>query len=129
MEQNVKHKLYMGYKGIMLPIPQVLSKKGAQKGEKGARANADFLTDLERRVHHFIVLKMVKAREPITSDMIADEMEIPLDHVCSIIDKLENLKTFIFRSDGKGIDWAYPLSLDNTGFLMTSSSGDTFFAA
>ena len=129
MEQNVKHKLYMGYQGIMLPIPPVLSEKGAQKGEKGARANANSLTDLERRVHHFIVLKMVKAREPITSDMIADEMEIPLDHACSIIDKLENLKTFIYRSDGKGIDWAYPLSLDNTGFLMTSSSGETFFAA
>ncbi|KPA15538.1 hypothetical protein MHK_004252 [Candidatus Magnetomorum sp. HK-1] len=129
MEQNVKHKLYMGYKGFMLPIPQVLSKKGAQKGEKGARANANSLTDLERRVHHFIVLKMVKAKEPIISDVIADEMKIPLDHVCSIIDKLENLKTFIYRSDGKGIDWAYPLSLDNTDFLMTSSSGDTFFAA
>jgi len=129
MEQNVKHKLYIGYKGIMLPIPQVLSKKGAQKGEKGARGNANSLTDLERRVHHFIVLKMVKATEPITSDMIADEMEIPLDHICSIIDKLENLKTFIYRSDGKGIDWAYPLSLDNTGFLMTSYSGDKFFAA
>ncbi|MCP4109977.1 MAG: hypothetical protein GY749_31385 [Desulfobacteraceae bacterium] len=129
MEQNVKHKLYMGYQGIMFPIPQVLSKKGAQKGEKGARTNADSLTDLERRVHHFIVLKMVKAKEPITSDMIADEMEIPLDNVCSIIDKLENLKTFIYRSDGKGIDWAYPLSLHSTGFFMTSSSGDTFFAA
>jgi len=61
--------------------------------------------------------------------MITDEMEIPLDQVCSIIDKLENLKTFIYRSDGKRIDWAYPLSLDNTGFLMTSSSGETFFAA
>ena len=129
MEQNVKHKLYMGYQGIMLPIPPVLSEKGAQKGEKGARANADSLTDLERRVHHYIVLKMAEARKPITSDMITDEMEIPLDQVCSIIDKLENLKTFIYRSDGKRIDWAYPLSLDNTGFLMTSSSGETFFAA
>jgi len=129
MEQKVKHKLYMGYQGIMLPIPPVLSAKGAQKGEKGARANADSLTELERRVHHFIVLKMVDAREPITADMIADETGIPLDQVCTIIDKLENLKTFIYRSDGQGIDWAYPLSLNNTGFLMTSSSGETFFAA
>lgn len=129
MEQNVNHKLYMGYKGVMLPIPQILSRKGAHKGEKGARTNADSLTDLERRIHHFIVLKMMKARKPITSDMIADEMDISLDRVCSIIDKLENLKTFIYRSNGKGIDWAYPFSLNNTGFLMTSSCGDTFFAA
>jgi hypothetical protein len=72
---------------------------------------------------------MVNAREPITSEMISDEMEMPLAQVCSIIDKLEKLKTFIYRSDGKGIDWAYPLSLDNTGFWMTSSSGEKFFAA
>lgn len=129
MDERVKHKLYMGYKGIMLPIPPVLSEKGAQKGEKGARANAESLTDLERQVHHFIVLKMVKAMEPITPEMISDELEIPSEQVFTIIDKLENLKTFIFRSDGKGIDWAYPLSLNNTGFWMTSSSGEEFYAA
>lgn len=129
MDESVKHKLYMGYKGIMLPIPPVLSEKGAQKGEKGARANADSLTNLERQVHHFIVLKMVNAREPISPEVISDEMEIPSEKVSAIINKLEKLKTFIFRSDGKGIDWAYPLSLDNTGFLMTSASGEKFFAA
>ncbi|CAB5081802.1 hypothetical protein D3OALGA1CA_260 [Olavius algarvensis associated proteobacterium Delta 3] len=42
---------------------------------------------------------------------------------------LENLKTFIYRSDGEGINWAYPLSLENTGFRMTASSGEQFFAA
>jgi len=129
MDKSVKHKLYMGYKGIMLPIPPALSEKGAQKGEKGARANIESLTDLEHQVHHFIVLKMVNVKEPITPEMISDEMKIPSKQVSSIIDKLENLKTFIFRSDGKGIDWAYPLSLDNTGFRMTSASGENFFAA
>jgi len=129
MEKKVKHKLYMGYQGLMLPIPPVLSEKGARKGEKGARVNAAALTDLERQVHHFIVLEMVNAREPLTAKMIADEMEIPLDQVFAIVDKLENLKTFIYRSDGNGIDWAYPLSQNNTGFRMTSSSGEKFFAA
>ena len=129
MEQEPKHKLYMGYQGFMLPIPPVLSEKGAQKGEKSTRANAESLTEVERRIHHFIVLKMVTAREPITSEMIAGEMEMSLDRVCSVIDKLENLKTFIYRSDGKGIDWAYPLSIENTGFWMTASSGEQFFAA
>ena len=129
MDESVKHKLYMGYKGMMLPVPPVLSEKGARKGEKGAWENAESLTDLERQVHHFVVLKMVNAKEPITPDTISDEMQIPSEKVSAIINKLENLKTFIFRSDGKGIDWAYPLSLDNTGFWMTSSSGEGFFAA
>lgn len=67
--------------------------------------------------------------EPNTPEMISGEMEIPSERVFAIIDKLENLKTFFFRSDGRGIDWAYPLSLDNTGFWMTSSSGEEFYAA
>jgi hypothetical protein len=49
--------------------------------------------------------------------------------VHQIINKLENLKTFIYRDGGKSINWAYPLSLENTGFRMTASSGEQFFAA
>ena len=64
MENDLKHKLYMGFRGFMMRIPPLLSEKGAKKGEKGAKANADCLSKEERRVHHFIVKKMavVKGR-------------------------------------------------------------------
>ena len=110
-------------------IPPLLSDKGARKGEKGAKANANSLSKEERRVHHFIVKKMVVVKDPITAELIAGEIGMPIDKVNEIINKLENLKTFIYRSDGKGINWAYPLSLENTGFRMTASSGEQFFAA
>jgi hypothetical protein len=129
MRNDLKHKLYMGFRGFMIRIPPLLSEKGAKKGEKGAKANADCLTKEERRVHHFIVMKMAVVKDPITSELIANELDISAKIVHKIIDKLENLKTFIYRSDGKGIDWAYPLSLKNTGFRMTASSGEQFFAA
>ena len=129
MKNDLKHKLYMGFRGLMMRIPPLLSDKGARKGEKGARANADTLSDEERRVHHFIVLKMAIVKDPITADLIAGELGMPKDRVLKIVNKLESLKTFIYRSDGKGINWAYPLSLENTGFRMTASSGEKFFAA
>jgi hypothetical protein len=129
MRNDLKHKLYMGFRGFMIRIPPLLSEKGAKKGEKVAKANADCLTKEERRVHHFIVMKMAVVKDPITSELIANELDISAKIVHKIIDKLENLKTFIYRSDGKGIDWAYPLSLKNTGFRMTASSGEQFFAA
>ncbi len=113
----------------MMRIPPLLSEKGAKKGEKGAMANADCLSKEERRVHHFIVMKMAVAKEPITPKLIANELDIPYETVHGIINKLENLKTFIYRSDGKGINWAYPFSLEDTGFRMTASSGEQFFAA
>ena len=129
MKNNLKHKLYMGFRGFMMRIPPLLSEKGAKKGEKGARANADCLSKEERRVHHFIVMKMAVVKAPITPELISNELNIPNETVHEIINKLENLKTFIYRSDGKGINWAYPISLENTGFKMTASSGEQFFAA
>jgi hypothetical protein len=129
MKNALKHKLYMGFCGFMMRIPPLLSNKGAKKGESGAKANADDLSREERRVHHFIVMKMAVVKDPITTELIASEMGMPKDQVHQIIDKLENLKTFIYRGDGKGITWAYPLSLEDTGFRMTASSGEQFFAA
>jgi len=129
MKNDLKHKLYMGFRGFMMRIPPLLSEKGAKKGEKGAKANADCLSKEERRVHHFIVTKMAVVKDPITPELISNELNIPNEAVHEIINKLENLKTFIYRSDGKGINWAYPLSLENTGFKMTASSGEQFFAA
>ena len=129
MKIDLKHKLYMWFRGFMMQIPPLLSDKGARKGEKGAKANADSLSKEERRVHHFIVMKMAVIKNPITAELIAGELGMPTDQAHEIINKLENLKTFIYRSDGKEINWAYPLSLENTGFRMTASSGEQFFAA
>ena len=129
MRNELKHKLFMGFRGFLMRIPPLLSEKGARKGEKGAKANADSLSQEERRVHHFVVMKMAVAKDPITADLISSELEMPNDQVTEILNKLERLKTFIYRSDGNGIDWAYPLSLENTGFRMTASSGEQFFAA
>ena len=129
MKNDLKHKLYMGFGGLRMRIPLVLSQIGAKKGTKGAKANANCLSKEERRVHHFIVMKMAVVKNPITADLIANELGISNDQGNEIINKLENLKTFIFRGDGKGINWAYPLSLENTGFKITASSGEQFFAA
>ena len=129
MKKDLKHKLYMGFQGVMMRIPPLLSDKGAKKGEKGAKENADRLSKEERRVHHFIVMKMAVVKTPITAELIAGELGMPKDQVQQYINKLENLKTFIYRDDGEGINWAYPLSLENTGFRMRASSGEQFFAA
>ena len=129
MENDLEHKLYLGFRGFMMRVPPWLAARGSKKGEKRTQANADRLTKEERRVHHFIVMKMAVVKSPITAEMIANELGMPNEQVNEIINKLENLKTFIYRGDGKRINWAYPLSLENTGFRMTASSGEQFFAA
>jgi len=129
MKNDLNHKLYVGFRGFMMRIPPWLAARGSKKGEKRTKANADRLSKEERRVHHFIVMKMAVVKDPITAEVIANELRMPNDQVHEIINKLENLKTFIYRGDGKRINWAYPFSLENTGFRMTASSGEQFFAA
>jgi len=129
MKTNLERKMYLGIGRFMIPIPQVISNRGLEKGVSGARAKAELLSEEERQVHYFVVKKMAVAKEPITAELVSEELGIEVNRVEEIIDKLEGLKTFLYRSDGKGINWAYPHSLENTGHKMTASTGERFFAA
>jgi hypothetical protein len=129
MNTNLKRRMLMGIGKFMVPIPQLVASKGLEKGASGARAKADLLSSEERRIHHFIVNRMAETKTPLTAEQVGKELDLPADRVEATIDKLEELKTFLYRSDGKGINWAYPLSLEDTGHQMTDSTGERFFAA
>ncbi len=129
MNTNLKRRMLMGIGKFMVPIPRVIASKGLEKGVSGARAKADLLSPEERTIHHFIVSRMTKTKTPLTAELVGKELDLPIDRVEATIDKLEKLKTFLYRSDGKGINWAYPLSLEDTGHKITDSTGERFFAA
>lgn len=129
MKTNQDRKMLMGIGRFMIPIPQVISNRGLEKGASGARAKAELLSEEERQVHYFVVKKMAVAKEPITAELVSEELGIEVNRVEEIIDKLEGMKTFLYRSDSKGITWAYPLSFDNTGHEISASTGERFFAA
>jgi len=121
--------MLMGIGKFMVPVPLFIASKGLGKGASGARAKADLLSAEERKIHHFIVSRMAETETPLTAEQVGSELDLPVDRVEASIDKLEELKTFIYRSDGKGINWAYPLSLQDTGHRMSDSKGERFFAA
>jgi len=129
MNSYEKRKMLMGVRGFMIPIPRVFSDKGLEKGVAGAEAKAARLSEEERRVHHYIVRTMPLASKPIEALQVSEALELPLDMVAETIDKLEEMKTFLFRTGGQGVDWAYPVSMENTGHEMRCSTGERFNAA
>jgi len=129
MRTPAKRKMFMGINSITIPIPRIITAKGLQKGVSGAKAKAALLSTEERKIHHFIVSKMATAQEPITAELVSEELDIKMEMVEKTINKLEEMKTFLYRSDGLGINWAYPLSLEDTGHKMTACTGERFFAA
>ena len=129
MRNNIKRKMLMGIGGLMVPVPQLITSKGLEKGVAGARAKANLLSVEERKIQHFIVREMARAKTPLIPEMVSKELDMPLGQVRTTIDKLEKMKTFLYRSDGKGINWAYPLSQEDTGHKITVNTGERFFAA
>ena len=129
MNTSLKRRMLMGIGRFMIPIPRVIAARGLGKGTSGARAKADLLSPEERKIHHFIVKRMAETKTPLTAEQVGKELDLPVDLAEATIDKLEELKTYLYRSDGKGINWAYPLSLEDTGHQMTDSTGERFFAA
>ena len=113
----------------MIPIPKFVSDRGLDKGIAGAETKAARLSVDERRVHHYIVRTLPAVSRPIEALQVSEELELPFDMVSETIDKLEEMKTFLFRTGGRGVDWAYPISLENTGHEMRCSTGERFNAA
>jgi len=129
MNPVVKRRMLMGVGGVMIPIPKFVSDRGLNKGVAGAKSKAARLSEDERRVHHYIVRKLPTVTRPIEALQVSEELLLPLDMVSETIEKLEEMKTFLFRTAGQGIDWAYPISLDDTGYEMRCSTGERFNAA
>jgi len=129
MNTSLKRRMLMGIGKFMIPVPRAIASKGLGKGVSSVKAKADLLSPEERKIHHFIVSRMTETKKPLIAEQVGKELDLPFDRVEATIDKLEELKTFLYRSDGKGINWAYPLSLEDTGHRMTDSTGERFFAA
>jgi len=129
MKTDMKRKMYMGIWRFMLPLPLAISAKGVKRSVSGAKTKADLLSKEERKVHHFIVKQMAIAKEPITTEFIGEKLNISLNRVKDIVEKLEAMKTFCHRYNSQGINWAYPLAFEDTGHKMTVSTGEQFFAA
>jgi hypothetical protein len=43
-----------------------------------------------------------------------EKLNMSLRQVKDIVEKLEAMKTFCYRSDNQGSNWAYPLAFENT---------------
>ena len=129
MKVDLTRKAFIGIWRFMIPLPQVLIKNDLRKmADAICRKTAD-VSDEERRVHRFVVMTMTETNEPVTSEYIAEKFEMPLDRVRDIVDKLEEMKVFFYRYNSQGINWAYPVTVENEVYKMAFSTGEQCNAA
>ena len=129
MKGNMKRKAFIGIGRFMIPLPLALiNREIGRTADAICRKTAD-VSEEERRVHRFVVMTMTETNESVTSEHIAAKLDVPLDRVRQIVDKLEGMKVFFYRYNSQGINWAYPVTAENVVHKMTFSTGEQCRAA
>jgi hypothetical protein len=121
-------RVLLGVGRHMVPVPEFLFRKGVQR-DAGKLARRRELEPAERRVQHFAVREIPRRREPIFAEAFADELGLSLDEVGRILDELERRMTFLCRRGGEAVNWAYPVTADETPHQVRIDGGAAFSAA
>ncbi len=113
----------------MVPLPWHLFRRAvARTAEKTARRLGD-LDPVERRVHRFVVRELPRLGRPMPPEHVAGALELSLDQVVAILDRLERRLVYLFRPDGRDVVWAYPNTVEPTAHRMATASGERLYAA
>lgn len=110
------------------PVPFSLFKALLGKEVDQARQRVN-LSDDEHRVRDFAVEEIPNIGKPISPELIGKSLDLPQDKTVSILDTLEKGMSYLWRGDGENVTWAYPVTVDETPYRYTFSTGETGNAA
>jgi len=124
----MKEALLLGIGRHLIPIPRVVWRPLMQAGGRKARTALGFMSADHHRVRDFAVLELPRTGAPLSPVAIAEALDLDLPRVRSILDELEAHLTFLYRSDGEDVTWAYPVTVDETPHFATFSSGEEAYS-
>lgn len=124
----MSEKILLGVGRRMVRVPKWLFAAMARRDEKRIGKRRP-LTHDQRRVQHFVVREIARRREPIPSADIAAALDIPPDRVREMLGELERRMTFLYRSGGDDVVWAYPVTAEETPHQVQIDGGAAFSAA
>ena len=120
--------IFLGVGKRLLPVPEFIFRPMVKRDTKKIASRPTLEPD-QRRVQHFAVREIPRRREAIAAEVFAAELDLPLEEVLQILDELERRMTFLYRRDGEKVNWAYPVTSDETPHQVRIDGGAAFSAA
>ena len=121
-------RILLGLGKRMVPVPEWLFRPMVQRDARRLAKRPNLEPD-ERRVQHFAVREIPRRREPIAPEVFATELDLSVDEVGEILDKLERRLTFLCRRGSEDVVWAYPVTAEVTPHQVRIDDGKSFSAA
>lgn len=128
MEVPMFERIQLGVGQRMLPVPEWLFRKMVQRDVRRIAKRTPLEPD-QRRVQHFAVREIARRREPIAPGTFAAELDLSLEQVSRVLDILERRMTYLYRSGGEDVIWAYPVTAKDTPHQVRIDGGAAFSAA
>ena len=125
----MNNTLLLGIWRLMVGLPKLLWQREVARQARGAVESLGFMSVDHHRVRDFAVRELPRVGTPLSPDLIAQELGLPLTRTIVILDELEKNMTFLYRGDGESVTWAYPVTVDSTPHRVTFSSGEQVYAA
>ena len=113
----------------MLRVPAVVWKRNVRSDARRVAARLEFMGPDHHRIRNYVVAELARVQTPLSAAAIAPRVGLESDQVGEIIDELEAKLTFLYRRDGRNVDWAYPVTAEKTPHLVTLDNGERFFSA
>ena len=125
----MKDDIYLGSGRSFTPVPPSIWRHLFSHDSHDTAAKLDFMSTDHHKIRDFVVMQIPELGGPITTEYIAESLELNPQDVTRIINELEAKMTFLYRSRPEGVTWAYPVAVDSTPHQVIFDSGLQTFAA
>jgi hypothetical protein len=124
----MRDNMLMGISRFIIPIPSLIWRR--QVPIKARRLSADlrFMSAQHHLVRNYVVRELPSVGKPMSPESIAQSVKLTITQVNSILDDLEEHKTFLYRNEQGAVTWAYPVTIEKTPHHVALSSGEQFYA-
>lgn len=121
-------RILLGLGRHMIPIPRWIWRRAMQANGRRLGASVRFMSDDHHRVRDFAVTELARTGAPLSPERIAEALALALPRVTELLDDLEAHLTFVYRSRGRDVTWAYPVTVDATPHHAAFTTGEEAFS-
>lgn len=125
----MNNNLLLGLLRCMLPVPRPLWQMQVSRNARHLDAGLDFMSAEHHLIRNFVVRELPRVGKPSSPEFIAQNLNLPIAQVKTILDDLEKHMTFLFRNEQGAVTWAYPVTVDRTPHHVALSTGEQVYAA
>ena len=95
----MNNNLLLGLFRCVLPVPRALWQMQVSRNARHLDGGLAFMSAEHHLIRNFVVRELPRVGKPLSPDSIAQNLNLPISQVETILDDLEKHMTFLFRNE------------------------------